>query len=282
MANLNGWATKIKKFFYCSNFPYILLAFDSLLLAVIFGIILKKNFSGFDVKRLFNPISTHILLTGLLLLATLISAILLNIQGHHIAKQWSKGLKNSAGENLDTVQTDIPEVYIDNFKGTQAEKERIIEQLQETKQRSKTHLEITIYFYVRYYTCISIASFAGIVAGSCWLWLSDRGLDDANQYMINLFIVSAGIAILFGGLPLAFKPDKNIADNKALYLRYIALEQEIISYLATQENINSQAQDFKDFIHYIDRQLATLNQIPIGFDSTKIPKVQEIYNKDKL
>lgn len=135
------------------------------------------------------------------------------------------------------------------------------------------------YFYVRYYTSIAITSSAAIIAAICLIFISKDGLTNANPYVINLFLASSSMGILFGTFPAVFKQEKNVSDNKALYLRYSALEQQILTYLVTGKDPINQPdeQEIKNFIYYLDKQMEKINQLAIGFDSTRIPKYQDIY-----
>lgn len=224
----------------------------------------------------------HGLLTGVLLLAVFFGAMFLIIQGTIIANDWSTNLRNGPVNNLDKSNiTATSESSLESLNGTDAEKERIKEQLQEIRIRANSHISVMIYFYVRYYMSIAVASTSGIIAGICLFFISKVGWDHANEYVINVFLVTSSMAILFGGFPVVFKQEQNVAENKALYLKYIALEDEVNSYFATQENLEGEQQNLKKFIHYLDKQLARINQVAIGFDYTQIPKYQELY-KDKL
>jgi hypothetical protein len=85
-----------------------------------------------------------------------------------------------------------------------------------------------------------------------------------------------------------FKHDINLGANRGLYLKYVELSNELTSYLATKLSKNIDPQnpnqlsevEPKQFIHYIDKKLAALNQIPIEFDATRIIKLNDL--KDTL
>ena len=81
-----------------------------------------------------------------------------------------------------------------------------------------------------------------------------------------------------------FRNKKWLNNKTELYLAYAALEDRIISYLVTQEFfVNKGSAESQKItkptqvIQSIDSELATLNNIAIGFDSTKIPNYQELY-----
>lgn len=58
-------------------------------------------------------------------------------------------------------------------------------------------------------------------------------------------------------------------------MNYLALEDEMLSYIATVENIKQERVGIDAFIHYLDEQLTKLNKIAIGFDYTKVPNYGE-------
>ena len=276
----NDFQYRLKHFLGRADTPYILMFFISLLVIFLLGILVNNNFLFSEPNWLAKPTVRHGLLTGFLLLLTWLTAAFLIVQGEIIAKEWSKGLRNTGDFDEDNAifKQEI-KVYEQNFKGSESEKKRIIEQLEEIKLRAKSHFKVMTYFYVRYYTSIAITSSAAIIAAICLIFISKEGLTNANQYVINLFLTSSSMGILFGTFPAVFKQEKNVSDNKALYLRYSALEQQILTYLATgKDPINPpDEQEIKNFIYYLDKQMEKINQLAIGFDSTRIPKYQDIY-----
>lgn len=261
---------------------YVLLAFFLLLLLITATVYVNMKLPTWVMQKDYLNLIRHVLLTSILLLITFFGAILLNAQGTIIANDWSKNLKDGPTDDLDHIHlTDTSESGVESLNGTVAEKERIKEQLQEIRVRANTHISVMIYFYVRYYMSIAIASASGIIAGICLFFISKVGWDNANEYVINVFLVASSMAILFGGFPVVFKQEQNVAENKLLYLQYIALENEVTSYFSTEEDLEGNRRDLKSTIHYLDKQLAKINQVAVGFDYTQIPKYQELY-KDKL
>ncbi|MBD1921949.1 hypothetical protein H6F77_12720 [Microcoleus sp. FACHB-831] len=233
-------------------------------------------------KQFREFILTHGLLTGVLLLALFSSTIALNKYGEIVGYRWLKDLKHvnpAASPKLKVKESQFIEAK--TLKGTDAEKQRIREQLQELRVRATTHVSIMMYFYSRFFTSISIASCSSVIAGVSLFFISKGGWDSANRYVVNIFIVASGSAVYFGTMPVMYRQEQNVADNKSLYLQYVALENEALSYLATGENINNKQLELKRFIHYLDGQLAKTNQLAVGFDATQIPKYQEVYNNSQ-
>jgi len=174
--------------------------------------------------------------------------------------------------------------YFDNLKATEVEKQRILEQIQKIQSRQKVNINVVKFFYIEYYISISMASISAIIAAICLLLISKVGWEKAKNPTVNIFIVSSAIFTLFSTFIFMFKQESNITDNKKLYLAYAALEDRITSYLVTNEFFvnkgSSESQKITkptQVIQSIDSELATLNNIAIGFDSTKIPNYQELY-----
>jgi len=151
------------------------------------------------------------------------------------------------------------------------EKERLQTQLLEAQRREKMHRDIMVSFYGQYYTAVTIFSITGVLAGILLVVISKAGWGGTNQYLITAFLTLAGISLYFGTLPLVFREDQNITDNKALHFQYATLENELRSYAITGEDLTGAKKTPSDFIHYVDRQLQKFYSLPVGFDYTKVP-----------
>jgi hypothetical protein len=77
-------------------------------------------------------------------------------------------------------------------------------------------------------------------------------------------------AAYYGLFPPVFQQQQNISDNKALFLEYKSLENEVVSYPLTGTDIKGEAKTPKQFINYVDSEMRRLGNIAIGFDYTKI------------
>jgi SPX domain protein involved in polyphosphate accumulation len=87
----------------------------------------------------------------------------------------------------------------------------------------------------------------------------------------------SGHAAFYGAFPRIFRQEQNIAENKKLYTRYIALANELESYFTTNEGIDGKKRTESEFVHYIDQQLAKFHNFAIGFDSSKVPNYKDTY-----
>jgi hypothetical protein len=173
---------------------------------------------------------------------------------------------------------------IKNLNATETEKTRLLEQVEEIHRRAKVHLDVTKFFYVQYYVSISLVSNAVFIAAICLILISKKGWEKSNSRLVHLFIVSSGVAAIFSAFIVAFKYDNNIADNKQLYIAYTALEARVLSYFSTGElvvkiNPDKATTSTKAVavIQQIDTEMATLHNIAVGFDLTKVPNYQELY-----
>jgi hypothetical protein len=123
-----------------------------------------------------------------------------------------------------------------------------------------------------------------IIAGICLFFIAQFGWKNSNPALINIFIVTASAGLIYQRLPEIFKQDINLQSNGVLYLKYTELNNEFMSYLATQlaKNIEPNnpnilvAVEYKKFIHYIDNKLSELNQLPIEFDATRVIKLNDL------
>ena len=260
----------------------------------------QEKASGKKTAR--DSLLSFILEQGVLALALLgitgIASLCLYYQAYTIANKWTESLRYTASYAEKGKASSLNEVNklkpaLDRLNnGTSAEKDRLFDQLQETAIRAKNHIEIAKSFYIWNYQTITLATLTSIVAAISLFFFGKEGWVRANKYVVNVFIVSSGLTIVLGIFPLVFKQEENISNNTKSYLAYIALDNRIRSYIATNQfftvasvaNSNSalglnnspvtntnKLVDLSNVIHYIDNELATLNNIYVGFDSTKIP-----------
>jgi len=170
------------------------------------------------------------------------------------------------------------------LKATEAEKTRLLKQIEDVHKKAKIHLDVTRFFYVQYYLSISLLSNAAIVAAITLLFISKQGWEKSSRKLIYVFVVASGITALFSAFIVVFQYDSNIKDNKQLYIAYTALEDKILSYFSTGQfaiKINpgkpGNLKETVQVIQQIDSEIAALNNIAVGFDSTKVLNYQEVY-----
>ena len=147
---------------------------------------------------------------------------------------------------------------------------RLAEQRLKVKGLIRHHGRVMSFFYEAYYTAICVLLFAGAFAAIAMFFIAMSGWAAANQYVKTLFVVMTAAAAFYGLWPPVFQQEKNISDNKALFLEYQTLQNEIASYPITRSNVKNEHKEPNDFINYVDSELARIGNIAIGFDYTKI------------
>lgn len=209
----------------------------------------------------------HILITSTLGISIFILWGFLNWFASNKAKEWL------------VPQTINPKpIFTENFKAKPAVQERLNEQFDEIQTRIKSHSDVMIYFYKQSYVCGSMSLALAITSALCTFFISRDGWEKANNGLINAFLVTTSAAFVYNQIPVIFKQENNIAGNRTLYLEYVALRNEFLSYAATGGTIGGDTTqpivfssvDTNQFIHQIDRRLAELNQIAIDFDLSRV------------
>jgi hypothetical protein len=186
-------------------------------------------------------------------------------EARRIAASWSQDLTPTASreiENFSAIQT------------TPQERERLISQLKLSRLRAEHHLNVAVYFFSNYYMSLLITFVSGAVAAVALFFIVKKGWQAVNPYVVTVFITMSVVATAYGAFPGVFRQQENITENKTLYLRYVALQNEILSYSATRRNSAGELKTASEFIIYLDKEFSRINNVAIGFDSTKIPVFQ--------
>jgi hypothetical protein len=126
------------------------------------------------------------------------------------------------------------------------------------------------FFSQAYYTAICVMLIAGAVLAIAAFLIGTSGWFQTNPYIRTIFVAMAVTVAFYALWPPVFQQEKNVSDNKALFLEYETLQNEINSYTVTRSNVKNEAKAPADFINYVDSELARLGNIAIGFDYTKI------------
>jgi hypothetical protein len=156
---------------------------------------------------------------------------------------------------------------------------RLNHQLDLVQRRADYHLKVTRDFYVSYYYSLTMALFLGAGAAILLFFVSQKGWKEAEQWQIASFIITTTAAAAFSAFPTLYSQQDNIEQNKELYLHHQALEGEILSFAATGEPLDPTKLSMKDgekvtatiFVRYIDRRMAELHRLPLGFDYSRLP-----------
>ena len=147
---------------------------------------------------------------------------------------------------------------------------RLKAQLQIVRDRGKHHGNVMAYFYVNYFVAIVMVMTAGLLVAVTLFFIAQQGWTGTNSYVRTAFIVASAYMAFYGLFTPVFQEQKNITDNKELFLRYKSLENEVDSYPITLLTLKGEPKTPKEFINHIDDELDRLGDIALGFDITKV------------
>jgi hypothetical protein len=153
---------------------------------------------------------------------------------------------------------------------TDAEQKRLDTQLRTVRDRAKHHGTVMAYFYVNYFLSIVMVMGAGLIVAITLFFIAQSGWNGTNSYVRTVFIVASATTAFYGLFPPVFQQQKNITDNKELFLKYKSLESEVESYAVTFTTLKNEPKSAKEFINHVDNEMDRLGNIALGFDVTKI------------
>jgi hypothetical protein len=211
-----------------------------------------------------SPIARHVWLVVGLIIAILAALWSFSDLSQDLAER----LKPS---DVHVRAVDEAKVWLADSGASQHEKARLSQQLDEITARRRHHWDTMSFFYKNYFLSLTMAMLTGIAAAACLGAITKKGWGGTHPSVHTSFIVLSGAAAIFALEPALFKQEQNIADNKSLYLSYAALQNEALSVLATWTTDNSAQVTACELIHLLDSRLARLNNIAIGFDSSRLP-----------
>lgn len=162
----------------------------------------------------------------------------------------------------------------EQLNASNLERARLKDQLVLLRVRSQHHLTVALFFFMNYYMAILQAFVMGSVAASALFFIAKDGYGKTKSYVITVFVTATVLTTIFGAFPSVFRQSENVADNKYLYLKYIALQNEMLSYGATGMDATLKKCTPAEFIAYIDKELNQANNVAVGFDASKIPVVK--------
>lgn len=153
---------------------------------------------------------------------------------------------------------------------TATEQARMDAQLREIRDRIKHHADVMAFFYVAYFVSIVMVMVAGLLTVVTVFFIAQTGWTLTKSYVKAVFVVASMWTAFYGLFPPVFQQEKNISDNKALFLQYKTLESEVESYQATYLTIKDEPKLPREFIIHVDTEMARLGNIALGFDVSKI------------
>ena len=134
-------------------------------------------------------------------------------------------------------------------------------------------------FYKWLFATIMLFSISIIIASVCLFYISKEGWKAANNYVINVFTVFSGIALLSGSIPLVFQYENNAQKNLGMLVNYINLRNHIITNIAITTNLEGKSITLKDIVVSTEMALTEYNQLSIKLDTNSMLNSQQIINK---
>lgn len=96
------------------------------------------------------------------------------------------------------------------------------------------HRTVAGFFMPRYYMSVLLTAGASVAAGVFLFVISANGWGQSPPYLQTAFLSASAIAAFFGLFPQMFSQSANVSRNQHLYFSYVALENHIITLLATE------------------------------------------------
>lgn len=211
----------------------------------------------------------HILLGSSVVLLSVILANGLRSHAVELSQRWTRWLPYADSAVVRGIVVDSTTI---RSRGSPAEVLRLEEQMQQIAARANLHLEIMKYFYGRYFASVTMAALLAVAAGLCLVHITKVGWSNANRYVMTVFVMTAGLAIFYQLSPRLYQQQQNITANKALYLGYVALSDEVRTYVVTGlmaagDSVTSLGLVLRE----VDQRLLRLSDLPIGFDEGQVP-----------
>ncbi len=163
------------------------------------------------------------------------------------------------------------------------QKARIEEQARHVGNRAEHHFKVMQYYYTNYYVSLLLGSVYGGLAAISLVLLTKAGWKEGGSYLASFFLTTTVCTTFFFTFPTWCQMDSNVTKNKALYVRYVGLLNDVRTFAA----LGTYAQDpqptnqitVTNFILRMDTEMRKANDIAVAFDASKGP----IYNlSDKV
>jgi hypothetical protein len=221
--------------------------------------------------------STSVRYVGLVLVMVVVTpagASFTYWHGSSIAQRWTKELQPT----IQLIDSKAPHFCAIPGQQPGNASARLEQDYREIRSRMAHHLEVLEYFYANYFRAIVMGSILGAVSGVCLFYIANKGWTTANNYVVVVFVFTTVMAAYYLSYVTVFREQENISDNKVLYLQYVALGNEILTYCATGSTDDPEMKIDK-YVRQIDMRMATANNIAIGFDYTKIADYKQILSE---
>ncbi|WP_026731366.1 hypothetical protein [Fischerella sp. PCC 9605] len=269
-----------------------------------------------NLSKQTSPVIKHVFLS-ISLIAVAGTIVCLSLQySKNVTQEWTKHLKyspqwekNEGSGNNDINQISNIKKYLISYGASDVEIQRLEDILKSIKDRAKSHIRVAIDYSQWLFSSTFTASILALLAVGCLFDISRKGWKDANNYIINIFVVSSGCALFSGALVAVFQYERNIRDNSGLYLAYVELENKVLTQLVTEltpvtntgtsqlspsanaklpsSNSNLEVNQIsptkngislKEIISATNLSLSKLNAISIAVDTGSVPFIQTLNN----
>ena len=155
---------------------------------------------------------------------------------------------------------------------------RLEEQARYVSGRATHHFRVMQFYYTNYYVALLLGSVYGGIAAMSLFLLTKAGWQQGGKCLGSLFLTTTVCTTFFFTFPTWCRMDETVTKNKALYVRYVALLNDMRTFLATgnfaQDPQPTNAPTAANFILRMDNEMKKANDIAVTFDATKGP----IYN----
>jgi hypothetical protein len=193
---------------------------------------------------------------------------------HARGQQWTAALHaNATAPAKDALNLAVPMA--------DQERTRLQAQFDQLHAREDHHLLVMTDFYAWYYMAIVMSSMTAAVAAILLFLITRNGWAATARETVITFLIMTTAAVFYRAFPATFEQEKNIAENKRLYLDYVALQNEVRTYGVTGEDTQGKKQSPAEFIHYLDNHMARINNIALGLDPTKVSTYNELQQIEK-
>ena len=162
---------------------------------------------------------------------------------------------------------------------TSQEESRVEGQFHQIQQRLRHHFNQLITYYSYSFATTIMVGILAAIAAIALVFITLDGWCPSSEYKKTIFLLATVTATYSAAFPSVFQLQKNIDDNRYLYLKYVELANEICSYQSTAETSDKSPVGLNVFIHQVDNELSSLNKIAVGTEASQIPDFNEALSK---
>ena len=239
----------------------------------------KKNFDKISEKM--NHPFLHIVIVGLICIGGLITFNIASWEVKKASAPWIEKIRSSKIKDKEscrsllvrldaTFSTNHKEkVQADAAKRKElltAQCERLIEQQEYIQAQIILHSDLMQYLYTNMFAALITALIAGLLAMIVLVFVSKKGWQQVNSYLLVAFLSLSAVAGFYGAFPTMFEQETNAEANKELCIGYDNVIQEINDHFATIFDKDGKPSDINKFIHSISKRITELHSIPFGMN----------------